>query len=422
MNNSKEHSMYVFPTVSFFSRPTRGKKEKHLLIYMRISLHGNSKDISLNQKINLGQWDVHKQQVKGNSENSRMINQLLVDMKNKVFKLQMKYSQSEELLSLEEIVQTIKGKTTKGKTLLELIDLHNTYKQGLVGIDITHTTLMRYKTVRLHVEQFLKEIHKRDDILLAKLKNAHAIEFEAFLKTNLNIGHNTAVKYVRNLKTIIRYGIDIELLNKDPFIKHKTKIKEVKRECLTKRELETLVDKKVENERIGLIRDAFVFCCYTGLAYSDIQSLTMNEITIGIDGDQWIKTSRKKTGNEVNVPLLPSALRIIEKYNDHPIRLNDKKVLPVISNQKMNVYLKELADICGIDKNLTTHLARHTFATTITLSNGVTMESVSKMLGHSSIKTTQIYAKITDTKVSREMQKIKEMDECTTEQEQFKIG
>ena len=421
MNNSKEHSMYVFPTVSFFSRPTRGKKEKHLLIYMRISLHGNSRDISLNQKINLGQWDVHKQQVKGNSENSRMINQLLVDMKNKVFKLQMKYSQSEELLSLEEIVQTIKGKTTKGKTLLELIDLHNTYKQGLVGIDITHTTLMRYKTVRLHVEQFLKEIHKRDDILLAKLKNAHAIEFEAFLKTNLNIGHNTAVKYVRNLKTIIRYGIDIELLNKDPFIKHKTKIKEVKRECLTKRELETLVDKKVENERIGLIRDAFVFCCYTGLAYSDIQSLTMNEITIGIDGDQWIKTSRKKTGNEVNVPLLPSALRIIEKYNDHPIRLNDKKVLPVISNQKMNVYLKELADICGIDKNLTTHLARHTFATTITLSNGVTMESVSKMLGHSSIKTTQIYAKITDTKVSREMQKIKEMD-GTTEQKQFKIG
>ena len=421
MNNSKEHSMYVFPTVSFFSRPTRGKKEKHLLIYMRISLHGNSKDISLNQKINLGQWDVHKQQVKGNSENSRMINQLLVDMKNKVFKLQMKYSQSEELLSLEEIVQTIKGKTSKGKTLLELIDLHNTYKQGLVGIDITHTTLMRYKTVRLHVEQFLKEIHKRDDILLAKLKNTHAIEFEAFLKTNLNIGHNTAVKYVRNLKTIIRYGIDIELLNKDPFIKHKTKIKEVKRECLTKRELETLVDKKVENERIGLIRDAFVFCCYTGLAYSDIQSLTMNEITIGIDGDQWIKTSRKKTGNEVNVPLLPSALRIIEKYNDHPIRLNDKKVLPVISNQKMNVYLKELADICGIDKNLTTHLARHTFATTITLSNGVTMESVSKMLGHSSIKTTQIYAKITDTKVSREMQKLKEMDGAT-EQKQFKIG
>ena len=421
MNNSKEHSMYVFPTVSFFSRPTRGKKEKHLLIYMRISLHGNSRDVSLNQKINLGQWDVHKQQVKGNSENSRMINQLLVDMKNKVFKLQMKYSQSEELLSLEEIVQTIKGKTTKGKTLLELIDLHNTYKQGLVGIDITHTTLMRYKTVRLHVEQFLKEIHKRDDILLAKLKNAHAIEFEAFLKTNLNIGHNTAVKYVRNLKTIIRYGIDIELLNKDPFIKHKTKIKEVKRECLTKRELETLVDKKVENERIGLIRDAFVFCCYTGLAYSDIQSLTMNEITIGIDGDQWIKTSRKKTGNEVNVPLLPSALRIIEKYNDHPIRLNDKKVLPVISNQKMNVYLKELADICGIDKNLTTHLARHTFATTITLSNGVTMESVSKMLGHSSIKTTQIYAKITDTKVSREMQKLKEMDGAT-EQKQFKIG
>jgi len=421
MNNSKEHSMYVFPTVSFFSRPTRGKKEKHLLIYMRISLHGNSKDISLNQKINLGQWDVHKQQVKGNSENSRMINQLLVDMKNKVFKLQMKYSQSEELLSLEEIVQTIKGKTSKGKTLLELIDLHNTYKQGLVGIDITHTTLMRYKTVRLHVEQFLKEIHKRDDILLAKLKNAHAIEFEAFLKTNLNIGHNTAVKYVRNLKTIIRYGIDIELLNKDPFIKHKTKIKEVKRECLTKRELETLVDKKVENERIGLIRDAFVFCCYTGLAYSDIQSLTINEITIGIDGDQWIKTSRKKTGNEVNVPLLPSALRIIEKYNDHPIRLNDKKVLPVISNQKMNVYLKELADICGIDKNLTTHLARHTFATTITLSNGVTMESVSKMLGHSSIKTTQIYAKITDTKVSKEMQKLKEMDGAT-EQKQFKIG
>jgi len=277
-----------------------------------------------------------------------------------------------------------------------------------VGSDISYRTLVRFRTLKKHLSDFMKYQYQVDDIPLHKITIAFIYEFEHYLKAVRHNEHNTAVKYVKNLKTVIFFGLNIDWLQQDPFFKYKAKLKEVHRGYLTQEELDILKNKNFTVERIQSVKDIFIFCCYTGLAYIDVKNLTMDQISMGIDSNLWIKTKREKTQNLVNVPLLPPAYDIIKKYAHHPVRSKNNKVLPVMSNQKMNAYLKEIADICGITKNLTTHLARHTFATTVTLNNGASIESVSRMLGHSDIKTTQIYAKITDTKVSQEMEKLKD--------------
>ncbi|HEY4787351.1 MAG TPA: site-specific integrase, partial [Bacteroidales bacterium] len=160
--------------------------------------------------------------------------------------------------------------------------------------------------------------------------------------------------------------------------------------------------------RLQHAKDMFVFSCYTGLAYIDAFNLTSQNIGIGIDGQYWISTCRKKTDQPVRIPLLPKAMEIIEKYKTHPYAIAKGKLLPIYSNQKLNSYLKEIADLCGITKPLTFHIARHTFATTITLSNGVPIETVSKLLGHGSIRTTQVYAKVIERKVSDDMSLLRE--------------
>jgi site-specific recombinase XerD len=196
-------------------------------------------------------------------------------------------------------------------------------------------------------------------------------------------------------------------LNKDPFTNYKSKVKEVERVYLTEEEIQTIINKDFKIERVGMVRDIFVFSCFTGLAYIDVKQLTKNHIGLGIDGDKWIFKNRQKTDTASKIPLLPMAQEIINKYENHPVCINEDRLLPIFSNQKMNAYLKEIADICEINKDLTFHIARHTFATTVTLSNGVPLETVSKMLGHTSLKTTQHYAKILDRKISEDMMILK---------------
>ncbi len=176
---------------------------------------------------------------------------------------------------------------------------------------------------------------------------------------------------------------------------------------MTEKELQILVEKEFRIDRLNHVKDIFVFCCFTGLAYADVKKLSKNNLVLSITGDQWIKINRSKTDTRSNIPLLPIAQAIIQKYADNSVLSENERLLPVLSNQKMNAYIKEIADLCEINKNLTFHLARHTFATTVTLSNGVPIESVSKMLGHTSLKTTQHYAKILDRKVNEDMQILK---------------
>jgi integrase len=215
------------------------------------------------------------------------------------------------------------------------------------------------------------------------------------------------MKYLANFKKVVLLCIKNGWLERDPFAGFKFTKKEVERPYLTAVELQEMASKEFKAERLTLVRDIFLFCCYTGLAYVDVKKLKRTEIGVGVDGERWIFTKRQKTDTASRIPLLPTSLRLLEKYKHHP-QCENGRLLPVLSNQKMNAYLKEIADACGIDKTLTFHVARHTFATTVTLSNGVPIETVSKMLGHTNIRTTQHYAKVLDIKVSEDMKALRE--------------
>lgn len=213
--------------------------------------------------------------------------------------------------------------------------------------------------------------------------------------------------YLSNFKKIVHICIKNGWLSRDPFLGFKLAKREIERPFLVEEEINRIIDKEFLMPRLRQVRDIFIFCCYTGLAYADVEKLTREEVTIGIDGERWIWTSRQKTDSATRVPLLPPALEILDRYKDDPQCVNKRRLLPVLSNQKMNNYLKEIADACEITKKMTFHTARHTFATTVTLTNGVPIETVSKMLGHKNLKTTQHYAKILDKKVSEDMSKLK---------------
>lgn len=269
-------------------------------------------------------------------------------------------------------------------------------------------------TTQKYVKQFLKEKMKTSDLFLSQLNYKFLTDFEYFLLKHQPkdhhkpCGNNTVMKHIERLRKMVNIALKNEWLEKDPFAKFKKTFTKTNRECLTELELKTIEAKEFKIERLRFVKDLFVFSCYTGLAYIDVMQLTPRSITLGIDGETWLFTSRQKTDTNVKIPLLPKALEIIEEYKDHPKAKADETLFPVISNQKLNSYLKEIADLCGITKNLTFHLARHTFATTVTLTNGVPIETVSKLLGHSSIRTTQIYAKVLDRKVSEDMKSLKD--------------
>jgi integrase len=228
------------------------------------------------------------------------------------------------------------------------------------------------------------------------------------LKGVKKVGHNATMKYLANLKKIVLICVKNDIIAKDPFFAFKFAKHEVDRIALTEHELRTVANKVFEIPRLEQVRDIFLFCCYTGLAYADVAKLSKMDIIEGRSGEMWINIKRQKTDSASRIPLLPPALKLLKKYESQLERL-DKHLLPVLSNQKMNAYLKEIGDVCGIVKPITFHLARHTFATTVTLSNGVPIETVSRMLGHRSLKTTQLYAKVLDKKVSDDMQRLSEI-------------
>lgn len=286
------------------------------------------------------------------------------------------------------------GVEEKQVMLLEVFQMHNDKVGKLIGKDYAPGTLLRYQTSLQHTRDFIKWKYSVNDIDVKKLSYSFITDYEFWFKSIRCCNHNTIMKYIGNFKKVIHLCLKNGWVVRDPFIGFKMNKKEVVRDYLTKEELQRLSAKEFGIERLGQVRDVFLFSCYTGLAYVDVQKLKRSEIGTGLDGESWIFTSRQKTEIPTRIPLLPVALEIMNKYEKHPQCLNQDRVLPVLSNQKMNAYLKEIAGLCGIPKALTFHIARHTFATTVTLSNGVPIETVSRMLGHSNLRTTQHYAKI----------------------------
>jgi integrase len=279
--------------------------------------------------------------------------------------------------------------------------------KGLIGKDVAEGTYKRYVVTYGKIERFLKAKYKVTDLPISELKYKFITDFEYFLKTTDNLDHNTCISYIKKLKKIAALSVKNEWLVRNPFLGFKCVTQDVEREVLTDDEIKLLKDKTLPSLRLEQVRDIFLFSCYTGYAYSEVRALTPDHIGTGLDGEKWIFIKRQKTDNRSNVMLLPEALELIEKYRKHPDCLNSGRLFPVRSNQKYNDYLKEIADLCGIKRGLTTHIARHTFATTITLANDVPIESVSSMLGHKSIRPTQIYAKVVQKKLSNDMKSLR---------------
>ena len=399
--------MFKTFSILFFLQRNKVTKDGKAPIYMRITVNGKRSQISIKRKVAVEKWNSEAGKVVGKSIEVRELNRYLNSLENKIFKIQQKLLDDNRPISALLIKNIFTGKIENHKMLLKIFQDHNNQVERLVGKDFAPGTLERYKTAKKHLESYIKLEYKIEDISVKEIDHKFINGLEYYLKTERNCSHNTAIKYITNFKKIIRIAYANDWISKDPFYNWKARLKTVDREFLTKEEIQKLMEKEISVKRLDQVKDIFIFSCFTGLAYADVKKISKNDIVIGLDGDRWIKTKRTKTNTRSNIPLLNTAEVILEKYKEHPDLVQSQLLLPVLSNQKMNAYLKEIADLCGINKNLTFHLARHTFATTVTLTNGVPIESVSKMLGHKPLKTTQHYARILDRKVSEDMQELK---------------
>ncbi|WP_315823490.1 site-specific integrase [Paraflavitalea speifideaquila] len=387
----------------YYIRKTKMTRDKLAPIYIRITVNGQRIDQSIQRYIEVARWSAAAGRAKGNSVEARQLNTYLDTLTGKVLKLEREMVQDGQEITIEAFREKWMGNQERPRMLIEIFQHHNDQLAALIGKEFSAATLERYNTSRDHTKAFLQWKYGINDIDIKRLNYEFVADYEFWLKTQRNCNHNTAIKYISNFRKIINICIRKGWLQKDPFVGFKMTKHEVERDFLTEEELQTIVCRNFGTDRLNHVRDIFVFSCFTGLAYADVQKLKRSEVARGIDGDYWIFTSRQKTETASRIPLLPTAVEILDRYKDYPACVNSGKALPVLSNQKMNAYLKEIADVCKIHKNLTFHIARHTFATTVTLSNGVPMESVSKMLGHKNLKTTQHYAKILDRKVSDDM-------------------
>ena len=395
-------------SVLFFVKRTKTNVDGLLPIFIRVTVNGARIEFSTKRFTTSEKWSVEGNRVKGTSAETKATNSFLDTLKAKVYDYQQQLIREDELVNAENMRNKIMGIEKRSHMLVGIFKQHNEEIKALVGKDFATATYTRYETSLKHTVDFLQWKYKVSDIDIRKINHETVTSYEFYLKSIRKCNQNTTAKYIKNFGKIVRICLANGWITRDPFVNYKCKIIEVERAFLSKEEIEIMFNKEFATDRLNQVKDIFLFSCFTGLAYVDVKKLSYKNIGFGVDGEKWIFINRTKTDTRSNIPLLPIASTILEKYKDHPQVINEDKLLPILSNQKMNSYLKEIADVCEINKELTFHIARHTFATTVTLSNGVPIESVSKMLGHRNLKTTQHYAKILDLKVSDDMKVLRE--------------
>ncbi|MBD0833672.1 site-specific integrase [Aestuariibaculum sediminum] len=386
-------------------------KNKEVSLYARITVDGKRANISLQRRVPLSNWDSNKGKAKGSKREAKALNKYLDQVRAKIYQSYEDLISEDKLITAQLIKSRFLGEDRNFKTFLELFEYHNEVSKE----KLTSHTLRHYKVTQGYLKKYLDIKLATTDIRLSELSYGFIVDFEYFIKSyqpedhQRKMSHNTAMKHLQRLRKMVTMAYHMEWMEKDPFVRFKTSFENKRREYLSETELRSLETFNSKVDRLNLVRDLFLFSCYTGISFIDIHDLTTGQIMLGIDGNVWVISERQKTSTSIRVPLLPKAKALIENYKEHPRVMNSGGVFPKISNQKVNSYLKEIADLCKINKNLTFHIARHTFATTITLSNGVPIETVSKLLGHTKIATTQIYARVLDQKVSEDMGKLKKI-------------
>jgi integrase len=391
-------------SVIFFTRKSRSTSNK-LSIYVRITVTGQRSEISLKRTILFKDWDSSKNRGRGSSYKIRVLNTYLDQVYSRLLDCHNQLLEESKIITATAIKVRYLGEDDTNKTLNDLTTYHNDHMLTV----LKYGTMKNYYTTEKYLQKFLSLELKASDIYLKQLNYRFICDFEHYLrnfkntKKQLMMTNNGVMKHLERFKKIINLAIKLEWMNKNPFQQFQLKFDKYDREYLTERELHVLENIHYANERLEKVKDCFIFSCYTGLSFIDVKGLTKKQITLGIDNSYWIFTKREKTDETVKVPILPKAMEILEKYKTNVETDFNEALLPLSSNQKTNSYLKEIAKDCGIEKNLTFHVARHTFATSVMLSNGVPIETVSKLLGHTKLSTTQIYARVVETKISEDI-------------------
>ena len=396
--------------VLFFIKKAKLLKNGEASVCMRITVNGARVETNIRKSIDPSSWNQAKECARGKSRKACDLNAYIEDAKIKLHQIFNELEEQRQPITARLLQEKFFGQDKEPeevRTLIGTMQEHNDQCRALVGKDYALITVRRYESCKRYLAELIKQKYGKEDLPLAEVNGELVRAFEFYLKTEKSCQQNTVIRYMKCLKKITNLALANEWITKDPFVGIKFHEKEVVREFLTMDELLTIYHKDFPLERIRIVRDVFIFAAFTGLAFIDVQQLSPEHIVEDANGNLWIRKTRQKTKNMCNIPLLDIPLEILRKYADHPICQKRNVLLPVPCNQKMNSYLKEIADLCLIKKNLTTHAARHSYATSVCLANGVSIENVANMLGHSNIKMTQHYARVLDSSILRDMTNVR---------------
>ena len=398
--------------VLFFIKKAKLLKNGEASVCMRITVNGARVETNIRKSIDPALWNQAKECAKGKSRKSCDLNAYIEEARIKLYGIFNELESEGIPIHARLLQEKFFGQDKDPeviRTIIGTMQEHNDQCRELVGKDYALITVRRYESCKRYLAALIKQKYGKEDLPLTEVNGELVRAFEFYLKTEKECQQNTVIRYMKCLKKITKIALANEWITKDPFIGIKFHEKEVIREFLTKDELLTIYNKKFSLERITVVRDVFIFAAFTGLAFIDVQQLAPQHIVEGQNGNLWIRKPRQKTKNMCNIPLLDIPMAILRKYATHPTCQKKNVLLPVPCNQKMNSYLKEIADLFMINKTLTTHTARHSYATSVCLANGVSIENVAKMLGHSNIKMTQHYARVLDSSILRDMNNVKNM-------------
>lgn len=398
----KNHILKILFVIS----ATRINKKGLVPLFCRITHNSERRAFATGLFINPDHWDSKSQQAKPPNEENNFINTQLSLIKQEINQAFLFLQVNENRFDVNDLYNQYKGKPLqKEYGVIEIYNLYLERIKKLIGIEIQLVTYQKYEESLVHLKGFVKWKYKTSDVKLNSIKFSFITEYEYYLKVEKNFQLSTLNKAIQRFRKVISFAIGNNHLDKDPFMLYKAKTQKKEVIYLTKEELSNLEKQDFEIQRVQQIKDLFVFCCYTGLGFKEMSNLKKTDIVEGFDGQLWLDIKRAKTQRSYKVPLMQQAKAVLEKYAD----LEGEYALPRMSNPKFNAYLKEIADVAKIRKNLTHHLARKTFATTVLLYNDVPMEIVSELLGHSKISTTQEhYAKVVQNKVSEHISKLNE--------------
>ena len=390
-------------SVLFIIKKAKLLKNGEAPICMRITVNKRVVEVMIKRSIPVDLWNQKKECSKGKDRVATELNHYINTIRAKVLQIHRELEIDNKPITADIIKDCFYGRDKVQRSLLEVYAEHNEKCRALIGKEYTESTVTKFDTSINRLKEYIRSCYHRDDIMLAELDGQFIRDFDFWLKTEKHCQNNSALKHLKNLKKVVRIALTNDWIKKDPFYGIHFKQEEVNVEFLSREELDILMNKEFAIKRLEQVRDIFVFCCFTALAFVDVQQLSREHLIKDNNGALWIRKARQKTNQMCNIPVLTIPQRILRKYEDNAECIKKGVLLPVISNQRMNAYLKEIADVCGIAKRLTTHVARHTAATVVFLANDVSMENVSKILGHSNIRMTQHYAKVLDSSIMRDM-------------------